>query len=733
MKKNIFKTGLLIFAAMLHLSLFAQKNRDLLTADYLYKHYAFNEAIEHYEKVSMDVNDPMILAKLGDCYRLTKNPERAADWYKEANKSKDCPALVKLHYAQTLMTLGRYEEAVPLLEEYQQKVPGDRRVENLLISCKKSTDLTEGIPAGTIYFQNFNTDGLEFGPAIRRGELVFTTDTVLSGTANKKDVWTGTPFYQMYSVDCNDNGSCDSELKRVSKKVNTKYHDGPCSFTQDGNIMYFTRTNYKKKMLGNTPIGDHNDIVHLQIMVASEYDHRSKDYKKIKPFHYNSDLHSTAHPAVSYDGRLLVFASDMSGGEGGTDLYYCTSDHKGRWSKPVNLGKAINTEGDEMFPFLDGDSVLYFASNGLVGFGGLDIYKATWNSATNTFSEPQNMGTPVNSSYDDMSYVLRDNNNAYFASNRPAAKRGDNIYSFHKKNIFLTIKAVDAVTGQALPSFVVELKSKIDERMFTANDQGAAEAQLFPQNYYTARINKVGYDPMQIDIATNDLYESTNIEKVVKMNPNFRINYHVVVVDQKTKRPIENPTLVFIENEGVKTDTVSLKTGYAYITELKPNRTYHIYGLKDNYYGSERYVSTKNMKSGVVSTAIYDTVFLNRLEVGGIYKIDNIYYDYDKATIREDAKPALDKILNVLEQYPNMRIQINSHTDCRGKEAYNFKLSNERAHSVVDYLIKKGVNLDRLQFKGFGKNNPINNCGCDNCSEEQHQDNRRTEFQIIAM
>ena len=731
MKKYIF--NLALFLLVVCFGSHAQISRELLIADYLYNHYAFNEAIEHYEKITNDVNDPATLGKLGDCYRLTKNLERAADWYKEAYQKPGCPNYVKLHYAQTLMTLGRYQEALPLFIDYQEHSKPEKRIANMIASCEKNGEVGQAIPNGTIIIQKFNTDGMEFGPAIRKGQLVFTTDTVLSGTADKTDKWTGNSFFQMYKVDCEENGTCDHEIEKISKKVNTKYHDGPCSFTKDGGTMYFTRTNHTTQLFNSGPVADPNDVVHLQIMVANGYDSIKQDYKKVKRFHYNSHSHSTAHPAIDETGNWLVFTTDIPGGEGGTDLYMTFRDEKGKWSKPKNLGKTINTEGDELFPYISGDSMLYFTSNGHIGLGGLDVYKAKWDKTTETFSEPVNLGKPVNSSYDDMSFVIQDFQNAFFASNRPSDKKGDNIYSFHKAKINLSLKVIDAITGEPISSSSADLKSEDDDRHFVSDNNGTIKTQLFPNNTYTANINKPGYDPGSVIISSVNTGGITQIEKVVKLNPITQVKYHVVILDEKTKQPIETPQLVFIENETMKIDTIDLQTGQVFYSPLMLNKTYNVYGIKQNFYGNERLVSTKKIKPGIAVTVIYDTIYMTQLTVGGIYKIDNIYYDYNKATIRDDAKPSLERLLDVLNKYPNMRIQLNSHTDCRGSDVYNYKLSNSRAHSVMLYLKEKGISENRLKYKGFGETVPVNNCKCESCTEEQHQGNRRTEFQIMSL
>ena len=147
----------------------------------------------------------------------------------------------------------------------------------------------------------------------------------------------------------------------------------------------------------------------------------------------------------------------------------------------------------------------------------------------------------------------------------------------------------------------------------------------------------------------------------------------------------------------------------------------------------EKFVSTKGMTGVIGNTVINDTIYMKKLEVGEVYKIDNIYYDYNKATIRSDAKPSLDQLIRLLNEYPNMKIQINSHTDCRGSDAYNIKLSQNRASAVVKYLVERGIAIERLKAKGFGETSPVSNCDCLKCTEEQYQENRRTEFQIIAL
>ncbi|RYE25586.1 MAG: hypothetical protein EOP51_03565 [Sphingobacteriales bacterium] len=706
-------------------------NEDWVRADYLYRHLAFHEAIPFYEKTAVQVSDPILFAQLGDCYKLTKNYERAAQWYAKAVAINGCPDAAKLSYGQTLMTLGKYEQALYWLKQYQQAMPNDRRTANLVSSCENAHNIADAMPQGSVALMSFNSNGSEFGPTLRKGELVFTSDSTIAGANSKVDNWTGTPFYNLYTVACKENGKCDNDLKKVGANINTKFHDGPATFSADGNTMYFTRTNYDEKFLSRGSVPDQSGTVRLQIMVASGYDAATNKYQKTAAFPFNSKNYSTAHATLSPSGNTMVFASDMPGGEGNTDLYV-THNVGGQWSDPENLGKNVNTEGQEAFPYLKDDNTLYFSSDGQVGLGGLDIYMASINGSS--ASAPQNMGVPMNSTYDDMSPVFyTDSDNGYFASNRPSEKAGDNIYYINKQRNFLHVKIVDANTGAKIPGASVSLTSMKDDRDFSSDRDGNVYAQLYPESQYDIVVSKPGYENKKLQAATFNLKNNDTITQEISLSPDFAIVYSAVVLDEQTMEPIENPMVVFSQMGKSDIDSVQLETGGMYTTSLKPNADYHVYAVKHNYYSSEKILSTNGI-GNIGKTALADTLYMKKLRVGEVYKIENIYYDYDKSTIREDAKPSLNTLITLLEQYPEMKIQVNSHTDCRGSDAYNTRLSNARAMSVIKYLQQRGISATRLKSKGFGESSPVDKCeACDKCSEEQHQRNRRTEFQIITM
>ncbi len=710
-------------------------DKNQMKGDYLYQHFAFHEAIPYYKSIAENAADVDVYSKLGDCYLLTKNPDSAIKWYSKAVSMDGCTMDVKLRYAKALMAKQRYYDAIPYLEAYHATYPEDRRVENMIKSSETAEASMKELPVGYASFLSFNTDGSEFGPHVHGEELIFTTDSAISHRANNIDKWTGSSYNNIYAIPCNENGRCKTELNRIGGKINTKYHDGPAVFNTEGSKMYFTRTNYSREFITNGSNPDDNGVVRLQIMIADDYDSSSKEFKKVKPFKYNNKNYSTAHPALSADGNMLVFTSDMPDGEGGSDLYMCTKDVAGNWSEPQSLGKVLNTEGEEMFPFLSDDNKLYFSSNGHVGLGGLDVYVSNWDANTKTFSEPQNVGMPVNSSYDDMSLTLyQGSSDGYFASNRPAEKKGDNIYYINMRNVYLSLMIKDAASGTPIAASSVSFSENKDNRTFTSGSGGKVFTRILPQTSYTVTIKKPGYKTQTIDVSTFNAMNNDTVSKEVLLESDFAIYYNAIVMDESTYTQIENPMIVYAKLGEGSADTAYLNGTENFTISLDPDAEYNIYAVKDKYYSSERMVSTAGIIQSMGVTKVRDTLFMKELKIGEVYKIDNIYYDYDKANIREDAKPALNGIIQMLGQYEDMSIQINSHTDCRGSAAYNKNLSRDRAASVIRYLQQRGISKSRLQSKGFGETKPVETCNnCDDCTDTQHQRNRRTEFQIITM
>lgn len=345
-------------------------------------------------------------------------------------------------------------------------------------------------------------------------------------------------------------------------------------------------------------------------------------------------------PAISADGTKLYFASRMGEGNGGSDIWIMSK--KGdSWNEPVNAGTVINTEYDEMFPVIR-DSALLFSSEGNIGYGGLDLFASVWQNGI--WSKPQNLKAPFNSSADDFFVTFNpDNKSGYFSSNRSGGVGGDDIYSFFLTPVLLTVR------GR--------------------------------------------------------------------------------VTDMETNLPVVGATVVLTTVDG-RSDTSTTNATGDYSFNLDVNKEYKINVLNPGYFGDSRKLTTqgekfsKEFSKGTGYNFDFGIKRIPKTEI----KMDNIYYDLDSFVLRNESKPSLDKLVKILEDTPEAFVQINSHTDERGKPEYNNLLSENRALSVVDYLISKGISGGRLSAKGFGFSQPVIKGAK---KEDEHQQNRRTAFQVI--
>ncbi len=660
-------TPLLFFTA------YAKENKDLMRANYYYAHYAYHDAIPYFEKVAGQLNDPQVYAQMADCYSVTGDIMKSADAYAKAVAIPGCADAVKLKYAQLLMQMTKYDEAAKWLKEYQKTNNKDVRVANLIAACSSAEAVLQRIPPGTATLLPFNTDGSDFAPAMFKGMLVFASDTAID-IKKKTDSWTGRSYYNIYSIQSAGPGQYGSEFNMLtgSKGVNIKYHTGPCTFTADGKQMYFTRSRYQDKFLGKKSIANKDSVVLLEIMIASDYDTGSRKFKTITPFQYNSEDYSVAHPSVSPNGKLLVFSSNMPKGAGGSDLYICRKMNT-RWSKPQSLGNTINTEGEEVFPYWADSATLFFSSDGHTGLGGLDIYKSRYDAVAGTFSAPENIGTPINSSYDDISLALyADGRSTYFSSNRPAAKGSDNIYYYKREKIYLKLEVQDSVTGLPIAAAGISMDGTPDKHTDRTDNNGSYFTQLYPEEQYAMRVNKDEYGSKQLTITAAGTKETDTIYSTVKL-------YKPVPPPRDTMPKIEPVPLV---------------------------------------------VKTKN---------VMDTPGIGTFELNEIYELGHFYYEYNKSNLTEVHKVFLDTLLTQMRRHPTMCIEIRAHTDCRGSEAYNKILSENRALSVVDFLVKNGISRRRLTYLGLGYSMPSVNCKCEECTEEQHYLNRLLEFKVMKL
>ena len=381
-------------------------------------------------------------------------------------------------------------------------------------------------------------------------------------------------------------------------------------------------------------------------------------------------------PCFSFDDRTLYFSSNRRGGKGGLDLYRVPVDNSGRFGRPINLGSIINTPGDEIFPFVSENGKLYFSSDGHPSIGGLDLYVASRNE-NEIYIE--HMGTPMNSIGDDFAINLSDPLSGYISSNRPGGKGDDDIYFF---------------------------KSSGPEEHWWSSDTTGNQAadQLKTVNY-----------ALGVQIVQPDGKALAGVRVSVRRNNE---SSEVFTSDKSGK--IESLTL----NPGDEINFKSDKDGY-----ISARTSFSMEG---------REIPQVLLKKEITDTTFQYKIVMDQPEIGKeisqFYQINSIYYDLDKADIRPDAAIELDKIVNFLQDNPQVNLELGAHTDSRATAIYNQKLSQRRAESAVKYILQRGISKDRIKPKGYGESQLINECsdGVD-CPEEMHQQNRRTEFKIVQI
>lgn len=387
-----------------------QSQKDFNRAKALFDKLAFADAIIAFHEVILkDSTAFEAKGRLADCYRLTGNYEQAEKWYASIVDDSRASESDRFHYGQMLMNNGKYEEAKKWLNIAGEERPSDERIGNYL---KSINDLDRFFMDSVSYtLQSFpaNGSGNDFCAAFYNDGIVFTASRK-TNQQSERHAWTGESFTELYFTDS------AFRTSEFASEIRSRLNNGPASFT---NNEMFTTINVAK--LKNTK----KDMYKLHI-VSSKFDGRK--WSKTIPFPFNSLEYNVAHPAITSDGNRLYFSSDMPGGEGGMDLYYC--DREGEtWSKPVSLGNHINTPGNELFPFATDNGTVYFSSNGLEGLGGLDIYVTSLQE--NVWTLPAAISFPVNTPSDDFGFIINtEKTRGYFSSNRPGGKGGDDIYGF---------------------------------------------------------------------------------------------------------------------------------------------------------------------------------------------------------------------------------------------------------------------------------------------------------------
>lgn len=428
------------------------KSRVLKKADSAFDTEQYSKASELYKKAYKKTKDrgqkSEIIFKQAECYRMSGRLKQAQNFYKRAIKAKYTDVVVYLRYADVLRMLGDLDEAINQYSKYIQFNPTDVRGEMGLKSCDFALKWKDSPTRYKVQLMPFvNSRFSDFSPAFGNGDYseLFFTSTREGGVSNKIDDRTGESFVDVWFTKLDKKGSWSRPIV-MQEPINTEGNEGSIYLNNRGTVMYLTQCKVeKKKALG------------CGIYVSER---KGKSWGATQLLQLKvPDNTNLGHPALSEDENILIFSSDLAGGYGGKDLWLSVKEKRNRWSDPINLGPLVNTPGDEMFPFMASDGFLYFASNGHVGMGGLDIYK-TSKDEYGAYILPVNLKSPVNSSGDDFGMIIEKNGErGYFTSNRSGGKGGDDIYQFELPAINLSVQGIvtDSKTGAIMTGVKVNL------------------------------------------------------------------------------------------------------------------------------------------------------------------------------------------------------------------------------------------------------------------------------------
>ncbi len=696
----------------------------LKKADELFEQYSFASAIELYEEVVVNKNDFHAKVKLAECYRLTNNPVNAEKYYAEVVEDERIDAIHILHYAQSLQSNNKCNEAKKWYRRFTFLEPLDDRGERLAASCENKSQFVNSTYSFEVLPLSINTHLAEFGPSFYKDGIVFSTARTTDKKA-KQDGWTGSPFLNVYYAE--GKHSMFKEPIPIPGEINTDLNEGPVAFTKHENTMFFTRNNDKKrKSKKNNP-----GTVHLNIYQATNH---NGSWTDIEHLPFNNVEYTVAHPTVTANGKKLYFISDRPGGYGGSDIFV-TVKNDSTWSKPKNLGPVINTEGNEMFPFIHNDGTLFFASDGHKGMGGLDVFYAS--QKDDEWHNVSNMGHPVNTSMDDFGFILNaTKETGYFSSNRAEGSGDDDLYCATRVNSFLNGSVLDDNGNSPMSGVKIFIQDNLGKT--TAARSGADGEFVFPVNpgsRYWITFNQEGFDlvekeiqipgmnppPFTIRMKQIKLQEPVGSEGVEKGSVLF-------VLKDKSDGKLLTDCLITLKEKGSDSQVAYSTNDLGLANfKIKSEVEYLLAISKPGYFNYDDLFVNENPDTGLKKE-----VLMEKLAPGMSFVLEDLYYDLDQWFIGERAKPVLDKLVIILVDSPTMKIEVATHTDSKGDDAHNLELTQSRAEAVVNYLISNGISRDRLLPKGYGETKLLNNCSNQvECSEEAHRENIRTEYIII--
>ena len=628
--KNILT---LLIITLISFSNLVAQNNSTKKADRLFDRFEFIKAAEEYLKLANDeANDYYVISRLADSYYNIFDTKNAEKWFEKIVEENDSEIIYK--YAQMLKANGKYKESNIWMTKFSEMKPYDSRAVAFRNTPNYIDKIIEKGKKFNIQNLSINSEYSDFGSTMFNNKLYFISSEE-PGFLEKPYSWSNEGFLNIYSSYINENGSY---LERVElDDLNSKYHEGVITFMADGNTAYFTRESYFEKEYEKS---EDSKTKYSQIYIYRASKKNGK-WLSIESLKINDQNYSNKNPMIGPKGEYLYFSSNMPGGYGQYDIYKAKINEDGSIGDPLNLGQKINTEGQEGFPFMSEDKIIYFSSDGHLGLGGLDVFYSK--NIDTKWSNVRNVGIPVNSGADDFAFMIN-GDDGYISSNRPGGVGKDDIYAIKKImplcDILFTTNILDSKTKESISFATTSISDNtgiIDNTKMTS-EKGLAEFMLECEDEIQLMVSKTGYESKMLDLTFSD---------------------------------IDPPVLDIY---------------------LDP----------------------------IEEIIVEEKIMLNP-----------IYFDFDKSNITNQAAFELDKLVALMEKYPDMIIRAESHTDARGPATYNRGLSDRRAKFTAQYVISKGISEDRISGVGKGEDEPKVDCS-QGCSKEEHAQNRRSEFIIVS-
>lgn len=722
MKKIVLSIIIVVF---LVLSLSAQE-KALLSANTSFDKRDYVQAIKQYKKALRKSNSfgeqKKIAYKIALSYYKMNNYKESLNWFEDAEGGVEERKLYSI-YSEALAIEGKYDEAIDLLQKIsmfsdssliKQRIAGIE-----IIKMSSVNDSVEFVSS----FAEVNSEYSDYGFA-PFGNKYAVSSARRENNVSRLDGRTGQGTSNIYFTNFDKHSETWMDLKKIPGKFNTSDNEGSFNYDSLHQTAYWTRCSAKTD---------------LCLIYLSHFNKFNKKWSKPQKADFQLPNYDYGHPFFSESENALYFTSNMKSGFGGKDIWKISLKSDGGWGVPVNLGNGINTNGDEAFPSIYGDTLLFFASNRHESLGRYDIFFSIKEGLK--FKQATNIGYPINSAADDYALILDESGNkGWFCSDRKL-ESSDDIYKFNGFPIKILVKGkvLHELDKQAIKNSTITYTNTdgMSDSIVT-NENGEFQLYLSAFNHYRIKASKTGFysDYKTIDTRDKNILNTPPPQKTIWFylsKTTYPCAISGFISNKETNRPMEGVKVEIYNDNGFSNWTYSNDYGSYSFDGLKPYTIYTLRTSKDGYFSESRVCNLPKVDEATVFNRSngYDMDFqLLKIRVKSEILLSNIYYDFNKSSLRETSKVELDKLASMLRETPSVIVQISAHTDEIGADSYNMKLSAARAQSVVDYLIGKGIERSRLIAKGYGESQLlIKNAKTD----EEHQANRRTTFKVLEI